>query len=95
MLSETAAYAEVDVESGCLMKAGGLWEEYFSDKGCQRESFSKIVECGILQNAIPENREEYRSYLDIENMKNSIGKEIIPGNIVFRAWKIIHCAGWN
>lgn len=69
MLSETAAYAEVDVESGCLMKAGGLWEEYFSDKGCQRESFSKIVECGILQNAIPENREEYRSYLDIENMK--------------------------
>lgn len=69
MLSETAAYAEVDVERGCLMKAGGLWEEYFSDKGCQRESFSQIVECGILQNTLPENREEYRSYLDIENMK--------------------------
>lgn len=74
MLSETAAYAEVDVESGCLMKAGGLWEEYFSDKDCQRESFSKIVECGILQNAIPENREEYRSYLDIENMKKQYWK---------------------
>lgn len=69
MLSETAAYAEVDVERGCLMKAGGLWEEYFSAKGCQRESFSQIVECGILQNTLPENREEYRSYLDIENMK--------------------------
>ena len=69
MLSETAAYAEVDVERGCLMEAGGLWEEYFSDKGCQRESFSQIVECGILQNTLPENREEYRSYLDIENMK--------------------------
>lgn len=69
MLSETAAYAEVDVERGCLMKAGGLWEEYFSVQGCQRESFSQIVEYGILQNTLPENRGEYRSYLDIENMK--------------------------
>lgn len=69
MLSETAAYAEVDVESGHLMKAGGLWGECIPSNGSQREPFHKITEKGILKNTLPENRDEYRSYLDIENMK--------------------------
>lgn len=69
MLSETAAYAEVDVESGHLMKAGGLWGECIPSNGSQREPFHKITEKGTLKNTLPENRDEYRSYLDIENMK--------------------------
>ena len=35
MLSETAAYAEVDMESKSFMKTGGLWATY--EKQCREE----------------------------------------------------------
>lgn len=69
MLSETVAYAEVDVESGQLMKSDGLWVTYAGEARRQGITFTELVEQYMEKVVEPEDVDTYRSYLDLENMK--------------------------
>ncbi len=68
MLSETAAYAEVDVESGLLQAAGGLWAPYAEE--CQRSGlpFSQTVEPYIKKMVHEEQADHYRQLLSTQGM---------------------------
>ena len=68
MLSETAAYAEVDVESGLLQTAGGLWAPY--EEECRRlgQPFSQVLERHIEEVVHEEHVDHYRQLLSTESM---------------------------
>lgn len=68
MLSETAAYAEVDVESGLLQTAGGLWAPYVEE--CQRSGlpFSQTVDPHITELVHAEQADHYRQLLSTQGM---------------------------
>ncbi|MDO5417627.1 MAG: diguanylate cyclase [Lachnospiraceae bacterium] len=69
MLSETIAYAEVDVESGHLKTSGGLWGDYADQSRRQDESFNQIIGRSIRQFVLPEYVEDCLQLLDTRQMR--------------------------
>ncbi len=69
MLSETVAYAEVDVESGQLMKADGLWAEYEKESHDRAILFNDLMRESLKKVVQPEDESRYRKYLNVETMK--------------------------
>lgn len=70
MLGETAAYAEVEVESGHLKRAGGLWESYVEECRQKQKNFTQVI-IEHMSEVIPkEEQESYKHYVDVEFMKN-------------------------
>ena len=69
VLSEAVAYAEVDVESGHLMEAGGLWEPYAIELGNRTGFFEYLIQKNLEVAIRKEDREEYRKFLNLESMK--------------------------
>lgn len=69
MLSETVAYAEVDVESGYFKASGGLWKSY--EKECRKfgKPFSEIMQQHIHEVVPEEYSEQYCQLLSTENMR--------------------------
>lgn len=76
VLSEAVAYAEVDVESGHLMEAGGLWEPYAIELGNRTGFFEYLIQKNLEVAIRKEDREEYRKFLNLESMK----EEFFQGN---------------
>lgn len=76
ILSEAVAYAEVDVESGHLMEAGGLWESYITEIRSRTGFFEYMVKKNLDDVIWQEDREEYRKFLNLDSMK----EEFIKGN---------------
>lgn len=69
ILSETIAYAEVDVESNDLQTAGGLWEPYVEDCRQNGKSFTQVMENSLSRLVNQEEVEKYRYYISTEVMK--------------------------
>lgn len=68
LLSETVAHAEIDVESGHIMEAAGLWA--FVQSKDQEQDFESIVQQQMRSDQIfCEDRELYESYMDLSYMK--------------------------
>lgn len=68
ILSETAAYAEVDVESGQFMASGGLWESYQEESRQLGETFSQVMLRHVKNVVLPEFLEPYRQLLSTEHL---------------------------
>ncbi len=62
LLSETIAYAEVDLESGQLKSIGGLWSEYEQDYRRNSLHFLSVMEQGLAHYLSQEDLEEFRRY---------------------------------
>lgn len=64
MLSETIAYAEIDMETGKLYAAGGIWELYREECSRRKESFLQVIGRHIRENVAPEDTERCFRYFD-------------------------------
>lgn len=86
ILSETAAYAEVDVEGRQITVSGGLWEIYADKFRNKWDNLDHIIQNHIDQAVCREDRAEYRKYMDLENMKEMYKKGITNMNYSFRRY---------
>lgn len=86
MLSETVAYAEVDVESGHLTMAGGLWKQYASECRAGADSFVNVFQKYINTVVSPESRQECQKYLNAEYMKEMYKQGISTQKCSFRRY---------
>lgn len=84
MLSETVAYAELDVESGHLTRAGGLWKHYEMESRARKEKFDVVVGQGIKGLICPEDEAEYLRHLDLDHMRKMYNDGIYTSNYCFR-----------
>lgn len=69
LLSETVAYAELDVESGCLTMAGGLWESYEKEYRTVQESTEVLLKKHVEETVYREDMDDYLKCLNLEYMK--------------------------
>lgn len=69
MLSETVAYAEVDVEENQLKAAGGLWASYMEESRQWGETFTEVMVRHIRELVPPEEIEIYEPYMQVETMR--------------------------
>ena len=83
VLSDAAAYAEVDVESGHVNKTGGLWSKYSCGENAAG-NFTKTLEKNVDQVVFQDDREEYREYLNLDNMKEFYQQGIHTRKFCFR-----------
>ena len=60
LLSETIAYAEVDLESGQLKSVGGLWRVYKQDYRQSSRHFIEVLEQQLSHIISPEDLERFR-----------------------------------
>ena len=86
ILSETVAFAEVDVESGCLTFSGGLWASYVKEFQKHLVDLRKLLQKHIQENVYFEDREQYRKYLEISYMKEMSQKGIHTKKHSFRRY---------
>lgn len=77
LLSETAAHAEIDVESGHVVDSSGLWKFHQTD--CQRKNihFNESMQTQALSLIYPEDQALYQKYLNLPYMKKMY-KQGIP-----------------
>lgn len=68
ILSETVAYAEVDVESGHFKASGGLWESYAEECRKQGKTFSQIMQQLEKDLVHPEQADYYCQLLGTETL---------------------------
>ena len=57
MLSETVAFAEVELDSGELRTAGGLWKSYMGECRENKEKFAALLERKAEEEVHPEDME--------------------------------------
>lgn len=86
LLSDTVAHAEVDVESGHIMKATGVWETYGIESREERADFDKVVQKQVSLVVYPEDEEEYRSHLNLRYMKEMYKKGVPTMELCFRRY---------
>lgn len=70
MLSETIAYAEVDVDNGQVHMAGGLWADYEDECRQWNETFFQVINRYLIQNVAKEDVERCRSYFQEECLRS-------------------------
>ncbi len=68
MLSETIAYAEVDLESGYFKASGGLWKSYETECRKSGKTFSEVMQQHVREVVTEEYSEQYCQLLCTENM---------------------------
>lgn len=84
MLSETAAYAEIDLESGRFMMTGGLWAEYGDQAVADKERFEERFKHHIDSVVHPEDVAEYEEHINMGNLKRMYDKGIRTQKYNFR-----------
>ena len=86
LLSDTVAHAEVDVESGHIMKATGVWEAYGIESREEKADFDTVVLRQVGPVVYPEDEEKYRAYLNLANMKEMYAKGMPNMELCFRRY---------
>ncbi len=84
MLSETIAYAEVDITKDSIMSSGGLWSEYEEEAKRWGESFSRVMDRHIRELLLPGDQEAYRMRLSAETIKKMYLEGSRTGKASFR-----------
>ena len=82
ILSETIAYVEVDLESGQLKAAGGLWESYRAEWEEGKECFCEPAFRSLDEVMIPEER-EFLGALAYEFGKRNASRERAHAKMLF------------
>lgn len=86
MLTETAAYAEISVDSGQIKAAGGLWESYAEECRKWGKTFNQIIESHLDETVLAEDREKCRKCLDTSTMKNMYRQGRTSRKVSFRRY---------
>lgn len=68
VLSTTAAYIELDLNTGKIQKSGGLWEKYSADPSL---SFHELVDLYLKDTVIEEDYDEYAKHMSEDWMKET------------------------
>lgn len=84
ILSETVAYAEVDVESGHLLTSGGFWSSYMKESQETGKNFNQIIADHLQLIVHPEEVEIYLQYTSTEVMKEQFYKGIHTREFCFQ-----------
>lgn len=85
LLSETVAHAEVDVESGYIMEAEGLWASCMKESREKNVNFDRIVELQLNRHVIfPEDMELYKKHMNLQYMKEMYKMGIPTMELCFR-----------
>lgn len=84
MLSETIAYAEVDVTTDTIISSGGLWSSYKEESQRWGETFAQLLERHIKEVLLPEDQKECLDYLHTEYVKKMYHGGSRTGKIRFR-----------
>lgn len=84
MLSETIAYAEVDLESGQFKSLGGVWRSYAQDYRWQTTHFIDVL-CGELSNYLPpQDLNQLRDYRSRAGWDSLFRKDELTRRLCFR-----------
>ncbi|MGN0482166.1 MAG: EAL domain-containing protein [Lachnospiraceae bacterium] len=71
VLKELAAYAEVDLQTGILTDAGGIWSDYKPDLDKDTCSLDTLFEQQIWMTVLPEDSKLCQQNLTLENFKQA------------------------
>ncbi len=84
MLSETVAYAEVDVESGHITRAGGLWKHYEIEGREKSQKYEELIYQNIQGTIYAEDEKEYRKCVDLGQMRQMFEQGVYTKRYCFR-----------
>ena len=84
LLSETVAYAEVDVESEKVMQSGGLWKHYKAENQEQGYTFDEIIRRQIDRVVCQEDRDSYQNSINLHYIKEMYKNGIATQEMSFR-----------
>ena len=70
LLSEAAAYAEIDISNGQIKNTGGLWKKYEEESRWWGESFSQTMRRNILLSVYSGDVEIVNYYMDADVMRD-------------------------
>lgn len=83
ILSETIAYAEIDMESQQMLRAGGLWLPYMNDTIYEKNYIDILTQYKDLL-IHPEDVEAYEQFLDIAIMRELMWNKKDTSKLEFR-----------
>lgn len=71
ILSEAVAYAEVDLTTGKMQDAGGLWAVYLNESKYHKLSFQQLIDLHLSKVVSVEDYDEYYRLMNVEEMKKN------------------------
>lgn len=86
LISRMEAHAEVDVESGHIMQASGLWKSYGSNGRERGIDFETVVQCQAEETVFQEDQELYRKYMNLEFMREMCRRGISTQEFCYRRY---------
>ncbi len=84
ILSETAAYAEVDLESGRMLSAGGMWEHYLPESREKHLTFQNLQDKYSRDMVAAEDYKNYCQYLNVDRIRQYYKEGTSTVNFQFR-----------
>lgn len=86
LISETAAYAEIDVEGRNIVEAGGLWKEYKKVRAENRKQMEEMIGEKVHEVTFPEDEAAYRECLNLSYMKKMYREGVHTRKLCFRRY---------
>lgn len=84
ILSETAAYAEVDLQSGLMLNAGGMWEDCLAKEKEKRITFQDLQNKYMRGAVAAEDCKGYFQHLSIDRIRHSYDEGVPTVSYQFR-----------
>lgn len=86
LISETAAYAEIDVEGRNIVEAGGLWKDYKKIRAKNRKQIEEMIDERVHEVTFSEDKAAYRECLSLSYMKAMYREGVHTRKLCFRRY---------
>lgn len=86
LISETAAYAEIDVEGRDIVEAGGLWKDYKKIRAKNRKQIEEMIDERVHEVTFSEDEAAYRECLSLSYMKAMYREGVHTRKLCFRRY---------
>lgn len=84
ILSETSAYAEVDMDTGMMLSGGGLWEKYLTIGRQQHLTFQRLQDLYARDVVAVDDYKEYSRHISVDHVRQSYEDKKETINLQFR-----------
>ncbi|MCM1104175.1 MAG: diguanylate cyclase [Clostridium sp.] len=84
ILSETSAYAEVDMDTGMMLSGGGFWEKYLTIGRQQHLTFQRMQDAYARDVVAEEDYKNYYSHINVDHVRQSYEDGAATVNLQFR-----------
>lgn len=84
ILSETSAYAEVDMDTGMMLSGGGLWEKYLEIGRQQHLTFQSLQDTYTRDVVEEEDYKDYYRHINVDYVRQSYEEGEATANLKFR-----------